>query len=324
MAFERAVIGLFALATLAQALVAYKAPKPQVTFAPRAVLPAAIGAGQRNLRLAARHPAPGFTVGTLTKTFSSLNYDLDSLREGTATVPRLFVVSLPADMNRIRVPEKRKWVFLNAVLPLVLKINDEIRATRRRVETLMTKRGAGARLSAEARLWLAALAERYGTGRDDLAALLSRVDNIPPSLALAQAAEESGWGTSRFVLEGNALFGQWTFAGTQNLIPTRRDAGRSHGVKAFTNLLDAVRAYMHNLNTHRAYRKFRSMREKMRLTARPADGLALVGSLTNYSVRGKKYIRSIRAIITTNRLLALDKARLGGKLVKPPSSKPAI
>ena len=136
------------------------------------------------------------------------------------------------------------------------------------------------------------------------------MDIIPPALALAQAAEESGWGTSRFVIEGNALFGQWTVEGDRGIVPARRDADRSHKIKAFETLLDAVRAYARNLNTHRAYRKLRTQRQRMRLDGTPIRGRRLIETLTSYSERGVDYVKDLRAIMTVNKLDGLDAAKL--------------
>jgi Bax protein len=153
--------------------------------------------------------------------------------------------------------------------------------------------------------------------------MIRRADIIPPSLALAQAAEESGWGTSRFALEGNALFGQWTFAVKGALVPKNRDAGKAHRVRAFTSLLDAVRAYVRNLNTHKAYRHFRRERQALRQADRQLAGTVLARTLSSYSERGNKYVRTIQSIITGNQLQNLDKARLGGKTVSL-SGQPVI
>ncbi len=325
MIFNRAIIGFVALCTLALVIVAYKFPAPSVIFSPKAVLAFSGGHLESAVgpRLASRSGlgggASGLTVGNLARKFSSLNYDFELLPSIGGFVPRLFVAHLPSDMRQIRIPEKRKAIFLKAVLPLILKVNDEVRAERRRLHRLGAMIDRNRRVLAADRLWLAAMGERYGTGRGDLKGLLRRVDNIPPSLALAQAAEESGWGTSRFAIEGNALFGQWTFAGSRKLIPRERENGQSHGVRSFASLLDAVRAYLHNLNTHRAYRGFRKVREQMRQSQRPLDGMVLAGWLTSYSVRGTKYVRSLRSIITANKLLDLDSARLGGKPVQAPT-----
>jgi Bax protein len=134
-------------------------------------------------------------------------------------------------------------------------------------------------------------------------------------MALAQAAEESGWGTSRFVLEGNALFGQYTFGTKYSLIPRAREAGKEHSIKAFPSLLEAVRSYAHNLNTHRAYRKFRDKREILRQNKKEITGDKLIAQLTNYSERGDKYVSAIRAIINVNRLKKLDNKEIQSNFI---------
>jgi Bax protein len=169
------------------------------------------------------------------------------------------------------------------------------------------------------RLWLMVMAERYGFERVSIEALLKRVDIIPPSLALAQAAEESGWGTSRFVREGNAVFGQWTYSNTGSLVPSRRDVGKKHRVRTFNSLLDSVRAYAHNLNTHRAYGKLRQLRNSLRLKGEPVEGLLLVDNIKSYSQRGEKYVKDIRNLIKGNNLHRLDDARLHDGMLKPRS-----
>ena len=153
------------------------------------------------------------------------------------------------------------------------------------------------------------------------AGLLDRMDIIPPSLALAQSAEESGWGTSRFVREGNALFGQRVFSDDRHMAPARRDDGKTHSIKVFGAIIDSVRGYVDNLNTHRAYTAFRHDRAAMRASGRPVDAMALAGRLTHYSERGAGYIKTIRSIISVNRLRRLDDARLhDGK----PGTEPVI
>jgi Bax protein len=213
------------------------------------------------------------------------------------------------------VPAERKRIFFKTVLPLVLKANDEILKQRKRLLRIQAENTKISKLRAADRLWLAALSERYGVSRNNLSEMIRRADIIPPSLALAQAAEESGWGTSRFALEGNALFGQWTFDQKGGLVPKKRDKGKAHRVRAFTSLMDAVRAYVRNLNTHRAYRQFRRERQALRRAGRHLTGSDLTRTLTSYSERGNKYVRTIQLIIDSNQLQNLDKARLGGKIV---------
>jgi Bax protein len=137
---------------------------------------------------------------------------------------------------------------------------------------------------------------------------------IPPSLALAQGAEESGWGTSRFAREGNALFGQRIFKGTRGIVPNKREQGKRYRVRAFDQLIDGVKAYADNLNTHPAYQLLREARAKRRADNRVVDGAALVPTLVKYSERREKYVETIKLIIRANGFLLYDKARLGDRL----------
>ena len=250
------------------------------------------------------------TVKGLRSAFSSMGYDLDSVLSGNDRVPRVFLASLPPDMATIRRAAVRKALFFKTVLPLILQINEEILAERRRLWRLRHRIAMGVGLDAVDRLWLTVMAERYAVERGDVDELLRRMDVIPPSLALAQSAEESGWGTSRFVREGNALFGQWVFVDVGHLVPRRREEGKRHKIKAFDSLIDSVRGYVRNLNTHRAYRDFRRAREAMRRQGKPVDGWVLAENLTRYSQRRRAYVRTIRTIIGTNNLRPLDDARL--------------
>ena len=174
------------------------------------------------------------------------------------------------------------------MLPIVLQVNEEIMAERKRLWALRTRLRMGRRLDAIERLWLIVRAERYGVARGDIDGLLRRLDVIAPSMALAQAAEESGWGTSRFARQGNAIFGQWVFAEPGALTPMRRDKGKAHGIRTFASLLDGARSYARNLNSHRAYGAFRALRAKLRRAGKPLDGALLAGTLVRYSKRGPR------------------------------------
>ena len=250
------------------------------------------------------------TAAGLSKTFERIGYDLDGIKSGGIAVPRLFLARLPPDMSAIRQAKERKAIFFKTVLPLILQVNDEIRVDRRRLRDLHARARNGEYLPAVDRLWLIVLAERYKVKRDDMKELMKRVDIMPTSMALAQAAEESGWGTSRFSQEGNAIFGQWTFSDAGGLVPLKREAGKTHKVRAFRSLLDSVRSYARNLNTHRAYRKLRTMRQQMRRDGLPVHGRQLIETLTLYSERGVDYVKGLRAIMTDNNLDRLDAAKL--------------
>lgn len=250
------------------------------------------------------------TADALHDTFERLDYDLEAVTRDDKPVPRVFLASLPGDLADVREPEKRKTVFFRTLLPLVLHANEEIAAHRQRLWQLHARLKRGQKLAAVDRLWLIVMSERYRVDRGDIDALLKRVDVVPPSLALAQAAEESGWGTSRFSRQGNAIFGQWTFDENDGLVPRKREEGKNHRVKAFDSLLQSVRAYARNLNTHRAYREFRKLRAQMRRDGTQIGGRKLVDTLKRYSERGADYVKTLRSIMAVNKLTRLDDARL--------------
>jgi len=301
-----AVVGLLVTAAVGFALVhppKGEAASPEGTLE-TGVTEAAfdVAAGPGFIARAAFGPAASASI----RKFS----DLDSVIDGSAEVPRLFLASLPGDLGQIRETDVRKTTFFKTVLPLVLQVNEQIRADRRRLWSVRYQVRNGQPLDAIDRLWLVVKSEYYGVDKDDLDALARRMDIVPPSMALAQAAEESGWGTSRFVREGNAMFGQWTYAEQQAMTPLQRDEGKRHKVRRFKNLLESVRAYARNLNTHKAYAAFRDARATMRQGGRPIDGAALAGYLGRYSERGDAYVGTIRTIIRVNDLGRLDDARL--------------
>ena len=233
---------------------------------------------------------------------------LEQIR-ATGQVRRIFLASLPSGFSEISVPAKRKAAFISLVLPLILHVNETIAAVREQLISLRDREAAGVALSDDERLWLVSVAEWYGFERVDYVELLKSVDIILPSLAIAQAAEESGWGTSRFARAGNALFGQRTYKpGVHDMVPKKRGNNSIFRVKSYNNLLNSVFSYAHNLNCHEAYKAFRDARARMREAGR-MDGEALVGTLSRYSERGEAYIETIRQIMRTNDLSMFDHAR---------------
>ncbi|MCH7942973.1 MAG: glucosaminidase domain-containing protein [Proteobacteria bacterium] len=249
------------------------------------------------------------SVASLVDLYQDIDYRLDNIRLGEMAVPRILLDKLPADFAVVESPTERKQLFIKLALPLILYANERIAAERERLIALSDKI---ARTSATAgeRAWLAGLADRYGLETPDIDILLKRVDVIPPSLALAQGAEESGWGTSRFVREGNAIFGQRTYDKGAGLVPELRDPDATHEVKSFNGLMDSVISYMTNLNTHAAYDNFRRIRADQRASG-GVDSYSLVGSLVRYSERGEAYIETIRSIIDINDLRSYDGASFG-------------
>lgn len=225
-----------------------------------------------------------------------------------AAVPRLGLVYIPDGWTGIADVNQRKALFLGATLPLVLAANDAIIAERKKLKALKNN---AASLSKSDRIWLAELAARYRSSPDDLDRLLIRVDTIPPSLALAQAAIESGWGTSRFARQGNALFGQWTWKEGAGLKPKRmRQSLGSYAIKRYDSLYASVADYMRNLNTQKAYAAFRRQRAALRARGQWPNGKAVAATLRNYSEEGEVYVAKLAAMIRTNRLAPFDTARL--------------
>lgn len=252
------------------------------------------------------------TVDVMLQRFEQQGFDLAALDTSTSEieVPRIFMASLPIDLGEIDVTEKRKRAFIKVMLPHILRENERIAADRERLLRLHDRLELGAALSERDRQWLTQLAGRYGTEAGDTAALLERVDVIPPALALAQAIEESGWGTSRFAQLGNAVFGQWTWTPGTGIVPEDRPEGEIYEVQRFKSLEYSVAAYMRNLNSKASYREFRNARASMREQDEALDSYRLAGHLQRYSVRGADYIRTIRSIMRSNSLEMFDAARL--------------
>ena len=232
--------------------------------------------------------------------FVAQGYTLERVRAETAAVPRVLASVLPRDLPQIESADQRKQVFINMLLPLLLAENERILANRERVAGLRERVLEAEPLAGADLDWLAAMAQRYGTGVGDLDELLRRVDAVPPSLAIAQAALETGWGTSRVAQRGNAMFGQMEM----------RDA--IFAVKTFDDLASAVSAYTHNLNTNRAYANFRAERANFRERGLDADGHELALHIARYSERGMDYVRDVRVIIRSNNLRPLERAKLEG------------
>jgi Bax protein len=236
---------------------------------------------------------------TLREAFDRIGFDLESVASGSAKVPRVVLVTLPNDLDGIGDPDARKDLFLRAFLPVVLAVNEHILDDRTRLADMRAKVGKGGTLTGDEVQWLLGLADRYDQPDIDLDALLQKVDAIPPSLALAQAIEESGWGTSRIAKGQNAMFGQFG-----------EDPLGAWDYRAFDSLSAAVESYARNLNTHRAYKEFRQARARMRDHGNTIDAFALAATLFRYSERGMLYVKNLRFIIRDNDLRAFDSAHL--------------
>jgi Bax protein len=248
-------------------------------------------------------------AGQLADLFAAQSFDLAAVRAGAAPVPRLYVTTLPQDLAAIAALEERKDVFIRLALPLVLRVNERIGDDRQRLLDLQREQAAGTAFSYAERQWLDEVSSRYGVKDGDVGILLLRVDEIPPSLALAQAAAESGWGTSRIARAGNALFGQKVW-GDQGIAPLDRQDRDKFKYAAFDELMDGIEAYARNLNTHPAYAAFRQARAAMRARQGALDGLTLSSTLGRYSTRGSEYVSDLQMLIYENWLWAYDRARL--------------
>ncbi len=255
-----------------------------------------------------------FDVVSLTRKWANLSFDLTHIRDG-AQVPRYFVEEIPVDILDVEHIKDRKRIFLSVALPLILKVNEEIREDRALLEEMQILASFGAEPDTDEKAWLTDLAEKYNGNVADLDDLLRRVDTIPVSLALAQSIEESGWGTSRFAREGNALFGQRVWATGNGLVPAEREEGKSYEVKAFDRLLSSIRDYARNLNSFHAYQDFRTERARLKKLFGTVNGYDLSHALTSYSERGEHYTDTLQMLIRVNNLGQFDDARLAPERV---------
>lgn len=280
--------------------VAPLAPTPMVkiSFTPATAMPT-------NTMEDSAEPATP-TRSSSTTTTRHLPYGLAAVRDGSSGVPRVFLPAVPSELGSIQDSDARKVIFLQTMLPLVLVVNEQIAADRHRLEGILERQRNGHPPSAADARWMQAKADYYGLDSVQPVPLLARMDIVPPSLALAQAAIESGWGTSRLARKHNALFGQGKPDGSKH---GPKDAA-GHPVKAFPTLLAAVQSYVHNLNTHQAYSAFRATRAEMRRTGKTIAGNRLAATLTAYSELGDDYTGSIRSTIAANDLAGYDTAWL--------------
>jgi len=240
---------------------------------------------------------------TTSNLFEDLGYDLKGIRAGQKVKP-IYLTKLPKDLKNLGDTSKKRELFIKIILPLILNENEKIKQDRKKLFTILNKNFN----TAGEKVWLKRRFKEYKIEDKDLAKLKMRMDIIPVSLALAQAANESGWGTSRFALEGNALFGQWTW-GKKGISPKNQDKNKSHKVLQFQVLKASVRAYKNNLNTHNAYKEFREKRAQLR-EGGEFTGLDLAKYIKNYAAIGEQYVKIIEDIIVRNSLTDFDNADL--------------
>ena len=243
-------------------------------------------------------------ASTIEQLFEDTGYTLKEVREKKLVKP-VALTLLPNEIRMIENTKKRKEFFIQIVLPLILQENNNIRLDRKRLFKIINKSN---NTNLEKK-WLQKKYKQYGVPSKDLSILKIRMDEIPVSLAIAQAAKETGWGTSRFALEGNALFGQWTWSG-EGLKPKDADKDEGHKVMKFNVLQASVRAYQRNINTHSTYRGFREARAKLRDKGELLDSLILAEYLKEYAETGNQYVEVLQKIIKQNNLKDFDDVKL--------------
>ena len=241
---------------------------------------------------------------TASNLFDELNYDLKGVRAGQKVKP-IYLTKLPKDLKTLGDTKKKRELFIKIILPLILDENNKITEDRKKLFKILGKNFN----TAGERVWLKRRFKEYKIDDRDLSKLKMRMDIIPVSIALAQAANESGWGTSRFALEGNALFGQWTWS-KKGISPKNKDPDQSHKILQFQVLKASVKAYKNNLNTHNAYKEFREVRAQLRQENKQIIGLDLAKYLKAYAADGERYVLILEDIIEKNSLTDFDKAGL--------------
>ena len=244
------------------------------------------------------------SASTIEQLFKDTNYTLEDVRS-TKLVKPIALSLLPEEIKKIESTKKRKNLFIQIILPLVIEENNKIKLDRRKLFNILNKNHN----TDLEKKWLNSKFKQYGVLNKDLSTLKVRMDIVPVSLAIAQAAKETGWGTSRFALEGNALFGQWTWSG-EGIKPAGADDDATHKVMKFKILKSSVRAYQRNLNTHSSYKQFRMARAELRDNKVKLDSLLLVNYLDKYAETGKEYTKILKKIIQQNSLTDFDDVKL--------------
>lgn len=247
--------------------------------------------------------------------FAEKNYTPEAWKAGIHDVPRLYITDITAawrDKSEEIPVITKKRIFFRLLAPLALASNEAILAERNR----LLKSDLS---SDEDQEWLVELAAKYRL--KDVGELITskqfetlklRVDIIPLSLAMAQSAEESGWASSRFAVQGNALFGQWDYSGNGIKPENQREHLGDYTIAQFDTPMDSVESYMLNLNTHRAYVRLRKARAAMRAQNQTISGYELAKTLDKYSERGVDYVNALHAMMRINNLAPADKAVLVG------------
>ena len=241
--------------------------------------------------------------------FNKYQFSVDNLLNNQSANLVIFS-SLPTDFMDIQPIIERKRLFINTLIPIIYSENLQILNDRKKILDWW-RESDGENFSRDFwPQWLFELSEKYGSSDSNLGNLLMRVDIIPISLALAQSAIESGWGTSRYSREGNAVFGQYTFDESKGLKPKDRNENDEFFIKKFPNLSESVRSYLKNINTHLAYADFREERKNLRMSGENLSGYKLVNFLKDYSERRESYVKDVKEIMSSNNFQKYDKGNV--------------
>ena len=244
------------------------------------------------------------SAATIEELFKSTNYNLEDVRKNKLVKP-ISLDLLPKEIVKIENSKKRKNLFIQIILPLIIDENNSIKLDRIKLFSILNK----SKNTKIEKNWLNTKFKQYGVVNKDLSTLKVRMDEVPVSMAIAQAAKETGWGTSRFAQEGNALFGQWTWSG-EGIKPSEAEDDSTHKVMRFKVLQASVKAYQRNLNTHSSYKDFRSVRAELRDEGKKLDSMILSEYLDKYAETGKEYVKILQLIIRQNNLTDFDDAKL--------------
>ena len=247
---------------------------------------------------------------TVLNLFEEVEYDLRKVRFEKRVKP-IYFTQFPKDLDEIQSVKLKKDTFIKIILPLIVAENERIYEDRFKFKKLKFKKMT----TDKEKLWLRQKLREYKVQNGSMDELEKRMDIIPVSIALAQAAKESGWGTSRFALEGNAIFGQWTWNG-KGIAPLSREIGKSHKILRFPILRASVKAYKNNLNTHKGYKKFREKRFNLRVKNKSIVGLDLIKTLDTYAQTGEEYTKTLKKIIQQNDLNDFETVKLTSSVNK--------
>ena len=246
-----------------------------------------------------------FLTKDLINVFNENNYNYETVLKHKK-VPNLYISTLPEDFSEIVSSSKKKSLFVRSILPLIVKENNRIEILNNKIKKLKNN---FSNINRSEAIWLSKMMSRYKVKSNNLSDLIVKVDIIPVSIALGQAAIESGWGTSRFAMEGNALYGQWSWKSGSGIVPKDRDINEVYEIKSFLSLSNSVASYMKNLNTHQNYKNFRINRKLLREHNIPVLGSYLYQYLDKYAV-DSNYSDILKKIIDTNKFGELENVEI--------------